>query len=1159
MKTSQYQIVNANQAVANIAYKTNEVFPIYPITPASEMSELVEQWASEKRENIYNNTPSVFQMQSEAGVAGAMHGALQTGSLSSTFTASQGLLLMLPNMYKIANELTPNVIHVATRSIATHALSVFGDHSDIMAVRQSGYAMLGSASIQEAQDFALIAQAATLQSKIPFVHFFDGFRTSHEISKIQCIENNTILKMINPNHIKNHINNALNPNKPVLRGTSQGADVFFQSREAINSFYEACPEIVQEKMNEFAKLTGRQYKLFDYFGHNKAEHVIVTMASSTAAVEETIVHLNKKGCKYGLIKVRLFRPFSDKHLVGALPKTVKSIAVLDRTKEPGASGEPLYLDVVQSIYEAIQKNKMQTFPKIVGGRYGLSSKEFTPNMVVAIFKNLKQNQPKNNFTIGINDDVTYLSLDYSENININNNIYEAIFYQDKKASDSFSNTLKHIGSYENVFVQGYTECDYKKSKTQNLAHLRIGNAPINAPYLISQADFIGCQNANFSLIKDALNKLKTKGTLLINTSQTSNAFWQSLSIKQQRLIIEKRIQLFVVNLEELKRNRVLKKQSISEFHACFLVLKEGHYTSNNFTHLNEHIFKVETSTKTKNINSYSTFDDAFNNSLLGKLLASKGNEVPVSLLPANGTFPTNTSQFSQIQNSIFLPKWHPEACTQCGACGMACPQAALRIKVYEDSFLEKSPSSFKHLKSNDFDLMNYTIQINPDQCNGCNNCIDACFTKALTTNKRKLIINNEKENWNHFKLIPELNRTSIDTNNMSQQQLQEPLFKYSSGVEGCGEAPYLKLMSQLFGDRLLIANATGASSIFGGALPTTPWAKNKKGRGPAWSNSLFEDNAEFGLGYRLSIDSKIQQAKTLLERLLPYLDFDLAIDILKSEQKTETEIIKQRERIETLNRQLKTINTVEAKQLISISDNLVKKSVWIVGGDGWAYDIGFGGIDHALASGKNINILVLDNQVYDNTGGQVSKATPYGASAKFAFSGKEKQKKDLGWFAMTYSNVYVASVAIGTDKEQTLKAFNDAESFNGPSIIIAYSHSNSHGINIKTPGKYHKAAVNSGQWLLYRNDPRKAKYSQNTFQLDSKVPSIKMENYLKMEKRFSKLFKRNKSERNLLISQIQKQVNERYNKHLWLASKKPTNRTKLLQNQKMRQQLICNR
>lgn len=951
-------IANGNQATAHIAYKTNEVCAIYPITPSSEMSELVEEWSADQHVNIFGSVPTVFEMQSEGGVAGALHGAIQTGSLATTFTASQGLLLMMPSMYKIAGELTPNVIHVATRSIATHALSICCDHSDIMAVRNTGYAFLGAANAQEAYDFALISQAATLESRIPFVHFFDGFETSHKASKIEGISDAVISKMMDSDLIAAHRARALNPNAPVLRGTSQGPDVFFQSREAVNSFYDACPDIVQNKMDQFASLTGRQYQLFDYVGDPEAEQVIISMASSTEIIEETIKNLNKQGEKVGLIKVRLFRPFSRKHLLEALPKNCKSIAVLDRTKEPGSTGEPLYLDIVQTLMSVT--DTYATLPKIVGGRYGLSSKALTPNMVKAVVENLKLEKPKNNFTIGINDDVTHLSLPY----------------------------------------------------------------------------------ANEFLIEDA-------------------------------------------NLE---------------------------------------------------------MDSDFANSLLGKLLAGKGNELPVSALPVDGTYETDTAKFEIRNTGSSLPAWDTDLCTQCGACSMACPQGAIRIKAYDDSYLENAPESFQSVKSItdwEIDLLNYTVQVNPEQCTSCNNCVDACGAKALVmktggqngTDSR--LRGNDKANWKHFESIPEFDRTKLDTTKVSQQQLQEPLFKYSSGVDGCGEAPYLKLLSQLFGDRMLVANATGASSIFGGALPSTPWAKNAEGRGPAWSNSLFEDNAEFGLGYRLSLDQQQQQAKTLLEKLAYFLDADLVNTILNAEQQTEKQIAKQRKRVAKLRAHLTTVANEDALRLLNITDSLVKQSVWIVGGDGWAYDIGYGGLDHVIASGKNVNILVLDNEVYSNTGGQMSKATPFGAMARFAANGKQKQKKDLGKMMMCYDHAYVAQVAIGADQEQTLKAFHEAENFDGPSIIIAYCHSPAHGIDTRNPSQYHKAAVASGQWLLYRNDPRKTQ----AFQLDSEAPSIPIEDYLKLEGRFSSLFEKDKK---ALIDNkkgMQKQVDKRFKKYLALAER----------------------
>ncbi|MFD2824303.1 thiamine pyrophosphate-dependent enzyme [Lacinutrix iliipiscaria] len=1127
MKTPIYHIVNANQAVAKIAYKTNEVCPIYPITPASEMSELVEQWSAEKRRNIFGSIPTTFEMQSEAGVAGTMHGALQTGSLSTTFTASQGLLLMLPNMYKIAGELTPNVIHVATRSIATHALSVFGDHSDIMAVRQSGYAMLGSGSVQEAQDFALISQVATLQSKVPFVHFFDGFRTSHEISKIEVIPDGIIQFMMNNKDIMSHRERALNPNNPVIRGTSQGPDVFFQTREAINSFYDVCPDIVQDKMNAFAELTGRQYKLFDYVGHPEAQQIIISMASSTETIEETITFLNSKGAKYGLIKVRLFRPFSTKHLIKALPKTVQSITVLDRTKEPGSTGEPLYLDVLQSVSEAFQTKEILTFPRIVGGRYGLSSKEFTPNMVAAIFHNLKQEQPKNNFTIGINDDVKNTSLDYSSNIQLDTAMYQAIFHQQESTQD-ISELAKLIGSQDDNFVQSYSECDYKKSNSIHSSYLRIASSPIKAPYLINNANFIALQHVNFINSDTILNNIQSNGTLLVNSSLASNAFWQALTSEIQERIIDKNISLYIVNSSNLKSSYVVKEYSISILQAAFLALNNEFISEELPEEIIQNIIKVDTENQT----NFSTIaikkHDSFSSTMLGKLLENKGNDIPVSGLPSDGTFASDTSKFNSIQLSEHMPIWDAEACTQCGACSMACPQAALRIKVFDDGFLETVPRNFKCTSSNEFDLLNYTIQINSEQCNSCNNCIDACFVNALDFKEKQA---HDIDNWNYFETIPEFDRTKIDVTKVSQQQLQEPLFKYSNGVEGCGEAPYLKLMSQLFGDRLLVANATGSSSIFGGALPTTPWSKNNKGQGPAWSNSLFEDNAEFGLGFRLSITQQEEQAKDLLKRLSSTLDLDLVTNILNASQQTEIEISDQRGRVELLKEQLKNRTTFEAKQLLLVADNLVEKSVWIVGGDGWAYDIGYGGLDHVIASGENVNILVLDNEVYDNTGGQTSKSTPFGAEAKFSFGGKQKKKKDLGLMAMNYDNVYVASVAIGADQEQALKAFNEAESFKGPSIIIAYCHSESHGIDMNNPSQFHKKAVASGQWLLYRNDPRKS----SSFQLDSKNPSINIKDYLKSEKRFENFLKNQETDKQEIINQLQYSIDKRFKKHKMLT------------------------
>nr|WP_299389243.1 4Fe-4S binding protein [Allomuricauda sp.] len=1133
MNDQQYITLNGCQAVAHVAYRTNEVCAIYPITPSSEMSELVEAWSADGQENIFGDVPSVFEMQGEGGVAGALHGALQTGSLATTFTASQGLLLMMPNMFKIAGELTPNVIHVGTRSVATHALSVFGDHSDIMAVRNTGYAFLGAGSVQEAMDFALISQAATLVSRIPFVHFFDGFRTSHETSKIHKVTDKVIGAMIPKRYVDAHNKRALNPNTPVIRGTSQGPDVFFQGREAVNTIYDACPDIVQEQMDRFAKLTGRQYRLFDYVGHPKAEQVIVAMASASETIDQTVAHLNAQGEKIGLIKVRLFRPFSTEHLIQALPKSCKAIAVLDRTKEPGATGEPLYMDVVQSL--ALNYHvKFKNMPKVVGGRYGLSSKEFTPGMVKAVVQNLRNNNPKHNFTLGILDDVTFTHLEYESDFLLENDHFQALFYHTKTAhtATNFDDSLKFLGNNTNQFVQGYLECDYKKSDALGVAHMRISQRKIEAPYLINKADLVVCDHIKFLNSELITNRLSESGTLLLNTKLSETQLLAKLPADLKYRVKEKNVSLFLVDLEGLPDKFHVNGHELSAIYACFFSLT-GYLPRNLFSkELQGHIIPVRVNDICESNTYESKGDSEFERSLLGRLLKGNGDTIPVGMLPLDGTFETGTSSYNTRDNSGGLPIWDKELCTQCGACSMACPQGALRTKAFPEDMVHEAPDGFKSVSFLEpiegFDLLQYTVQVNPEQCTSCNNCVDACPVKALTfqdsTERRKL----EKENWDFLATVPEFDRTKLDTSKIVQQQLQEPLFKYAMGDEGCGEAPYLKLLSQLYGDRMLVANATGASSIFGGALPTTPWSKNQAGRGPAWSNSLFEDNAEFGLGFRLSLDHKKLQAENLLLKLVDVLDKTLVDAILNAPQQTDAEIFEQRTRLDVLAQQLQQMDSREAQKLIPLLEHLLDKSVWIVGGDGWAYDIGYGGLDHVLASGKNVNILVLDNEVYSNTGGQMSKATPFAAQAKFAARGKQKQKKDLGLLAMGYSNVYVASVAIGADQEQTLKAFKEAEQHNGPSLIIAYCHSPSHGIDMKRPSQYHKAAVASGQWLLYRNDPNRMSKGMNPMQLDSSAPNMPIEEYYRMEKRFDKVFEKDPTAYNSFLLNAQQRVFEKY-------------------------------
>ena len=1124
-------LLDGNEAVARVAYALNEVIAIYPITPASSMGEWADAWAAEKLPNLWGTVPSVIEMQSEGGAAGAVHGALQTGSLATTFTASQGLLLMIPNMYKIAGELTPTVFHVAARSLATHALSIFGDHSDVMAARATGWAMLCSASVQEAHDFALIAQAASLEARIPFLHFFDGFRTSHEIAKVSLLGNDDLEAMIDPELIFDHRGRALTPDHPVIRGTAQNPDVFFQARERANPFYRDCATIVAETMERFAKRIGRPYAPYEYHGAADADRVIVAMGSACETISETVDALGERA---GVVNVRLFRPFDVHRFAACLPRTVRAIAVLDRTKEPGAIGDPLYLDVVGALREAGRE-----VPVVIGGRYGLSSKELTPAMVKGVFDELQREQPRNHFTVGIRDDVTHTSIDYDPEFSIeSDDVVRAIFYG--LGSDGTvganKNSCKIIGD-AGRFAQGYFVYDSKKSGAMTVSHLRFGPRPIRAPYLIGNAGFVACHQPSLLDRVDVLQHLAPGGTFLLNGEEIPPHIESELAAKGARA--------FVIDATKVARECGMGNRINTIMQACF-------FACANVMPLDEALDAIcDAVRKTyakkgeavveKNLRAIDAalanlreiqplplaplagrgWREAPGEGPLFEILANRGDALPVSALPCDGTFPTGTARHEKRNLAQEIPAWETAACIQCGKCAMVCPHAAIRIKAYDESLTATAPATFKSLKPihKDWQGLAYTIQVAPEDCTGCTLCVDVCPArsktspdhKALVMQPQPLLLDAERTNWDFFLGIPELDRAKLNPALLRHQQLLQPLFEFSGACTGCGETPYLKLATQLFGDRMVIANATGCSSIYGGNLPTTPWTTNADGRGPAWCNSLFEDNAEFGLGFRISIDKQREFAVELLKTLAPSIGESLVRELIGCPQTNEVEIFEQRQRVELLKVKLRRmelmtrmhkLDAMDVQQLLAIADALVKKSVWIVGGDGWAYDIGFGGLDHVLSSGRNVNILVLDTEVYSNTGGQMSKATPRAAIAKFATAGKPAAKKDLGLMAMTYGNVYVASVAMGARDEQTLKAFLEAEAFDGPSLIIAYSHCIAHGFEMGAGLQHQKAMVSSGQWLLYRHDPRR---EGNPLQLDSRASTMPVADFLKSETRFSHL------------------------------------------------------
>jgi pyruvate-ferredoxin/flavodoxin oxidoreductase len=1170
--------IDGNEAAASVAHRINEVIAIYPITPSSPMGEWADAWSAQGNKNIWGTIPDVVEMQSEGGASGAVHGALQTGALTTTFTASQGLLLMIPNMFKIAGELTPTAFHVSARTVAAHALSIFGDHSDVMAARSTGFAFLASNSIQEIHDFALIAQAASLKSRIPFVHFFDGFRSSHEVQKIEELNDDDLRAMINDQLVFEHRARALTPDKPVLRGTAQNPDVYFQARETVNPFYNKCPEITQEAMNQFAKVAGRHYHLFDYHGHPQAERVIILMGSGAEAVHETVDYLVAKGEKVGVIKVRLYRPFSITHFLKALPQTVKSIAVLDRTKEPGSAGEPLYQDVLTALVEGAQNGS--AIPKVIGGRYGLSSKEFTPAMVVSVYDELNKATPKTHFTVGINEDVTHSSLEYDATINTeSDDVIRAMFYglgADGTVGAN-KNSIKIIGEETNNFAQGYFVYDSKKSGSMTISHLRFGPEEIHSTYLINQANFIGCHQFVFLEKYDMLANAGDGATFLLNSPYDINETWDKIPKKVQQQIIDKKLKMYVIDAYHVAKNTGMRARINTIMQTCFFAIsgvlpkdeaiakikdaikktygsKGDEIVRMNFnavdqTLANLHQFKVP-SKATSAIELPPVVPDKapdFVKKVTAEIIAGRGDYIPVSTFPVDGTFPTGTTQWEKRNISLEIPVWDEAICIQCNKCAIVCPHAVIRPKVYDKKYLNNAPETFKHAPARGKEFteeMVYTLQVAPEDCTGCTLCVEVCPVKnkqetrlkAVNMAEQPPLRESEKKNWEYFLEIPDIDRTTVQRHTVKGSQLLLPLFEFSGACAGCGETPYVKLVSQLFGDRTIIGNATGCSSIFGGNLPTTPWTFNSDGRGPSWSNSLFEDNAEFGMGFRLTIDKQNAFARELTQKLRSDIGVGLADGLLTADQSEEAGINAQRERVAELKEKLSALKNKEAQQLATVADYMVKKSIWIMGGDGWAYDIGYGGLDHVLASGRNVNILVLDTEVYSNTGGQMSKATPRGAVAKFAAGGKPGKRKDLGRLAMTYGNVYVAQIAMGASDVQTVRALIEAEAYDGPSLIIAYSHCIAHGIDMQKGLNQQDLAVKSGYWPLYRYNPEMAAKGENPFKLDSKAPSIPLKEYAYNETRYKMLTKINPEAAQTLIKLAQKDVYEKWHIYQQMAN-----------------------
>jgi pyruvate-ferredoxin/flavodoxin oxidoreductase len=1169
-KENKMVILDGNEAAASVAYRLSEVVAIYPITPSSPMAEWADQWRAEGKKNIWGALPVVEELQSEGGAAGALHGALQAGAFGTTFTASQGLLLMIPNMFKIAGELTPATMHVTARTLATHALSIFGDHSDVMACRATGWAMLASNSVQEVHDLALVSQIATLEARIPFMHFFDGFRTSHEVGKIIPIGDEIIRAMVNDEHLINFRKNALSPDRPILRGTAQNPDFFFQAREACTPYYVAVPGIVQSVMDRFAALTGRAYKLFDYYGAPDAERIIVVMGSGAEVAEEAVDLMVKQGEKVGMVKIRLYRPFDASALFAAMPKTVKSIAALDRCKEPGGVGEPLYQDIVTALAENITTLPF-SMPKVIGGRYGLSSKEFTPAMVKGIFDELAKPISKNHFTIGIVDDVSHSSLDYDPDFSTEDpKTVRALFYG--LGSDGTvganKNSIKIIGSETPNYAQGYFVYDSKKSGSMTTSHLRFGPNPIRSSYLITRASFVACHNFSFLEKMDVLEAAMPGAVFLLNSPFSAEEVWNHLPRHTQQAMITKKIEFYVIDGYSVAREAGMGTRINTIMQTCFFAIsgvlprdeaieqikkaikktygKRGEaVVAKNFAavdaalaHLHKVVLPAAVSSNFDIAPAISPKAPEFVRNVLGQIAAGKGDMLPVSAIPAGGTFPTGTAQWEKRNIAQFIPVWDKDLCIQCGKCVMVCPHAVIRAKVYSADQAANAPAAFQWAKPKWKGMENdrYTLQVAPEDCTGCAVCVDVCPVKSKSDASKKAINmaeqaplrEVERENWDFFLELPEVDRSKLSHSQVKDVQLLQPLFEFSGACAGCGETAYIKLLTQLFGDRLLIANATGCSSIYGGNLPTTPYTSNREGRGPSWSNSLFEDNAEFGFGMRTALDQQKEFAEVLVQRLATEIGVELVAELLHASQKTEPEINAQRKRVEQLRAQLADNDSSDARNLLAIANTLVRKSVWILGGDGWAFDIGFGGLDHVLGSGKNVNVLVLDTEVYSNTGGQMSKATPRGAVAKFAAAGKPISRKDLAMEAVSYGSVYVAQVALGSSDSHVIKAFQEAEAHEGPSIIIAYSSCIAHGYDLIHGLEQQKLAVQSGYWPLMRYNPSLRDSGKNPFQLDSKAPSIRLKEYAYREARYTMLARGNPELAAKLLKEAQDDVERQW-------------------------------